>query len=66
MIVEVNCETDFVARTDDFKALAKDIAMHIAAAAPEFVSADDVSAEESARVTTEFTEKVKVKANLKT
>lgn len=59
VIVEVNCETDFVTRTDDFKALAHDVAMHIAAAAPEFVSIEDVSAEERARVTAEFTEKVK-------
>lgn len=60
VIVEVNCETDFVTRTDDFKALAHDVAMHIAAAAPEFVSIEDVPAEERARVTAEFTEKVKV------
>lgn len=59
VIVEVNCETDFVTRTDDFKALAHDVAMHIAAAAPEFVSVEDVPAEERARVTAEFTEKVK-------
>lgn len=59
VLVEVNCETDFVTRTDDFKALAHDIAMHIAASAPEFVSVEDVPAEERARVTAEFTEKVK-------
>lgn len=59
VIVEVNCETDFVTRTDDFKALAHDVAMHIAAAAPEFVSIEDVPAEERARVAAEFTEKVK-------
>lgn len=41
--VEVNCETDFVARTDDFKALVHDIAMHIAASAPTYVKRDDVS-----------------------
>jgi elongation factor Ts len=41
-IVELNCETDFVANTDDFKALAKDLAMHIASAAPISVSPDDV------------------------
>ena len=50
VLVEVNCETDFVTRTDDFKALAHDIAMHIAASAPEFVSVEDVPAEERARV----------------
>ncbi len=43
VMVEVNCETDFVARTEDFKELVKDIAMHIAAANPLYVSADDVS-----------------------
>ncbi len=41
-MIEVNCETDFVARTDDFKQLAKDIAMHIAAAAPVYLSREDV------------------------
>jgi elongation factor Ts len=59
VIVEVNCETDFVTRTDDFKELAHDVAMHIAAAAPEFVSIEDVPADERERVTKEFTEKVK-------
>lgn len=42
VLVEVNAETDFVARTDDFKALVRDIAMHIAAAAPQCVSRDEV------------------------
>lgn len=42
VLVEVNCETDFVARTDDFRNLVKDIAMHIAAANPLYLSADDV------------------------
>ncbi|MBA2519717.1 MAG: translation elongation factor Ts [Chloroflexia bacterium] len=41
-IVEVNCETDFVARTDDFKSLAHDLAMQVAATAPAYVSADEV------------------------
>ena len=41
-MVEINCETDFVARTDDFKELVKDIAMHIAAAAPLYLSRDEV------------------------
>lgn len=40
-LVELNCETDFVARTDDFKALAHDIAMQVAAMAPASVSGDD-------------------------
>lgn len=42
VLVEVNCETDFVARSDKFIALVKDIAMHIAAAKPLFVSIDEV------------------------
>ncbi|PIQ94586.1 MAG: translation elongation factor Ts [Nitrospirae bacterium CG_4_10_14_0_8_um_filter_41_23] len=41
-MVEVNCETDFVARTDDFKELVKDIAMHIAAASPLYLTRDEV------------------------
>lgn len=45
VMVEVNCETDFVAKTDDFKTLARDIAMQIAAAKPEFVSREEVPAE---------------------
>lgn len=44
VLVEVNCETDFVARTEDFKTFARDIAMHIAAAAPEYVRPEDVPA----------------------
>jgi elongation factor Ts len=44
-MVEVNCETDFVARTDDFKELVKDIAMHIAAATPLYLSRDSVPQE---------------------
>lgn len=42
VLVEVNCETDFVAKTDEFKDLVKDIAMHIAATNPEFVSKESV------------------------
>src|SRR5437773_12017549 len=45
VLVEVNCESDFVARTDDFKDLLKDIAMHIAAADPKFVRREDVTPE---------------------
>ena len=43
VIVEVNCETDFVANTDDFRALAKDIAMHIASTNPISISQDEIS-----------------------
>jgi len=42
VMVEVNCESDFVARTDDFKELVHDIAMHVAAAAPQYVRKEDV------------------------
>ena len=45
VIVEVNCETDFVANTDDFKALAKDIAMHIASTNPLSISPDQIPAD---------------------
>jgi elongation factor Ts len=42
VLVEVNCETDFVARTPDFRELVKDVAMHIAASNPSYVSKEDV------------------------
>jgi elongation factor Ts len=45
VLVEVNCESDFVARTDDFKELVHDIAMHVAAADPQFVRKEDVTQE---------------------
>ena len=45
VMVEVACETDFVAKTDDFKALARNIAMHVAAVNPLALSRDEVSAE---------------------
>jgi len=45
VLVEVNCESDFVARTEDFQELLKDIAMHIAAADPKFVRKEDVTPE---------------------
>ncbi|HEX9594895.1 MAG TPA: elongation factor Ts, partial [Candidatus Saccharimonadales bacterium] len=44
VIVEINCETDFVARTDDFKNMVHDIAMHIAAASPRYITRQDVPA----------------------
>ena len=45
VLLEVNCETDFVARTDDFQQLVKDIAMHVAAADPRFVRREEVTEE---------------------
>jgi elongation factor Ts len=45
VLVEVNCESDFVARTDDFQGLVKDLAMQVAAADPQFIRKEDVTAE---------------------
>jgi len=45
VIVEVNCETDFVARTADFQQLVKDVCMHVAAASPRFLQREDVTEE---------------------
>ena len=45
VMVELNCETDFVARNEDFQQLARDLAMHIAAAKPEYVKREDVPAD---------------------
>lgn len=45
VLVEVNCETDFVAKNEDFQKLVSDIAMHIAAAAPRYVTSDEVTAD---------------------
>lgn len=59
VLVEVNCETDFVARNEIFTGLVKDLAMHIAAAAPQYVSVDDVPAEERDKAKAEFADKAK-------
>lgn len=59
VVVEVNCETDFVARTDDFKAFVHDIAMHVAAASPEYVSTENVPTAEYDAKKAEFSEKAK-------
>lgn len=48
-MVELLCETDFVARNEEFKVLAKEIAMHITALAPEYLKSEDVKAEDKAR-----------------
>lgn len=45
VLLEVNCETDFVARTEQFRGLVKDLAMHIAAASPQWVRSEEVPAE---------------------
>jgi len=59
VLVEVNCETDFVARGEIFGALVKDVAMHIAATSPLYVSADDIPAEDRDKAKAEFVEKAK-------
>jgi elongation factor Ts len=48
VLIEVNCETDFVARNEDFAAFVKDVASHIAAAAPRYVSEDEVPEDDRA------------------
>lgn len=59
VMIELNCETDFVAKTDDFIGLAKDLAMHIAAANPLSVSPDDIDDEVVAREKAIFLEQIK-------
>lgn len=59
VLVEVNCETEFVAKTDEFVALVKDIAMHIAASNPEFVSKADVPQQVHDAKMAEFKDKAK-------
>ena len=49
VLLEVNCETDFVARSEDFQGFVKDVAMHIAAAGPLVVSSDELAADELAK-----------------
>ena len=58
VIVEVNCETDFVAKTDEFKTLVHDIALHVSATAPEYISVEDVPVETRDAKQAEFKEKV--------
>lgn len=53
-MVEVSCETDFVARTDDFKALAKDVSMQVAAMSPRFVTRDLITDEQWSELEREF------------
>jgi elongation factor Ts len=57
VLVEVNCETDFVARNEIFTDLVKDLAMHIAASAPQYVSGEEVPAKERDKVKAEFADK---------
>jgi elongation factor Ts len=57
VLVEVNCETDFVARNEIFTDLVKDLAMHIAATAPQYVSVEAVPESEKQKIQDEFREK---------
>ena len=59
VVVEVNCETDFVARTEDFKALVHNIALQIAAMSPKYITEADIPAEELERVRSEAKERLK-------
>lgn len=59
VLVEVNCETDFVARNEIFVDFVKDIAMHIAASNPEFVSMESIPAEAQDKAKSEFIDKAK-------
>lgn len=59
VLVEVNCETDFVARNELFTNLVKDLAMHIAASNPEFVSTSDIDVDILKKVSMEFEDKTK-------
>jgi elongation factor Ts len=59
VVLEVNCETDFVARNELFTNLVKDLAMHIAASNPVYVSVDDVDKETLSKIEAEFTKKAK-------
>ncbi len=58
VLVEVNCETDFVARTDNFRDLVRNVSMHIAAAAPSYVDRTMVPADEVSRLRAEFLSEV--------
>ena len=58
VIVEVNCETDFVARLDDFKKVAHEVAMQIAAMSPRYVSEEDIPAEVVEQFRIEATERI--------
>jgi elongation factor Ts len=61
VLVEVNCESDFVARTEDFQNLAREIAMHVAAANPQYVKREEVPADILERERSIYREQVKDK-----
>jgi elongation factor Ts len=58
-MVEVQCETDFVARNEDFRAFAYEVALHVAATAPQYVTTDEISAEEREAEKRVFEEKAR-------
>jgi elongation factor Ts len=58
-MVEVQCETDFVARNEDFKAFAYEVALHVAATSPQYVTTDEISAEEREAERRVFEEKAR-------
>lgn len=59
VLVEVNCETSFVAKTDEFKELVKDLALHIAASAPEYIQSSDIPDDAKKQIEKELSEKAK-------
>ncbi|MEI6481330.1 MAG: translation elongation factor Ts [Candidatus Saccharibacteria bacterium] len=59
VLVEVNCETDFVVKTDDFKELVEELSLHIAAMSPVYVKREDVSEEVMTKETSLFADEVK-------
>lgn len=61
VMLELNCETDFVAKTDDFNGLGKDLCMHIVASSPQWVSADDVDQDVVAKEREIYKEQIKDK-----
>ncbi len=65
VLVEVNCETDFVARNEVFTSLVKDIALHIAATNPEYVDQTQIPSSEKKKVETEFREKAETEGKPK-
>lgn len=60
VLVEINCETDFVARNEIFTSLVKDVAMHVAASNPQYVSSDQIPADAIEKARDEFAEKLKL------
>ncbi len=58
-MLELNCETDFVARTDEFQSLARELAMHVVAAKPVYVSPEEIPADELESVKAKFAEEAR-------